>query len=71
MAISITNNPVVNYVRESKQELQKVAWPSRKVVVRDTLTVIGVSLAVGVFFGIVDFGLLEGLNALLARIQLL
>lgn len=66
---TLTNNPLVNYVRESKEELKKVAWPSRKIIVRDTATVIGVSLAVAVFFGALDLGLLRGLDVILEKIS--
>ncbi len=66
---TLTSNPIVNYVRESKEELKKVAWPSRKVIIRDTLTVIGVSLAVAVFFGAIDFGMLKGLDLALVKLQ--
>lgn len=63
---SIANNPVVNYVKESREELKKVAWPTRSVVVRDTFVVVAVSLSMAVFFGIIDFGLSKGLEQLLA-----
>ena len=59
-------NKVVSYVKESKEELKKVAWPSRKMVVRDTLIVLGVSLTMAVFFGAIDFGLSQGLEKLLS-----
>ena len=64
--MTMGNNPLVNYVKESAVELRKVAWPTRKVVVRDTLVVIGVSLVMAVFFGAIDFGLSKGLEKLLA-----
>jgi len=63
---SIANNPVVNYVKESREELKKVAWPTRSVVIRDTFVVVAVSLAMAVFFGVIDFGLSKGLEQLLA-----
>lgn len=62
-------NPVVTYVKESKEELKKVAWPSRQAVVRDTAIVIGVSLITAVFFGALDFGLSAGLQKLLEAIN--
>lgn len=63
---SIANNPVVNYVKESREELKKVAWPTKNVVVRDTFVVVAVSLSMAVFFGVIDFGLSKGLERLLA-----
>ncbi len=55
------------YFRESYEELKKVSWPSRKDTLRDTLVVIGVSLGVAIFLGVIDFGLAEGLQKLIAR----
>ena len=43
-----------NYVTESWAELKKVAWPTRETVIRLTLLVIAVSLAVGVYIFVLD-----------------
>jgi len=51
-------NRLITYIKESKEELKKVSWPSRQQVVRDTLVVIGISVAVAAFFGAIDFGLI-------------
>lgn len=67
MGFSITNNALVNYVKESKVELKKVVWPSRKKVIQHTALVIGVSLAMGLFFGALDFGLAKGFEVILNR----
>ena len=50
-------NKLVKYVKESKDELKKVVWPSKKETTKYTLLVIGVSLATAVFLGALDFGL--------------
>lgn len=42
-------------VREIRSELRKVVWPTRQGAINLTAIVIGVSLAVGVFLGMVDF----------------
>jgi len=65
MAMSFGNNPLVNYVRESREELRKVAWPSREKVVRDTIIVVSVSVVMAAFFGSLDFGLSTGFQKLL------
>jgi preprotein translocase subunit SecE len=49
-------NPI-QFVREAKAELTKVVWPSRAEVIRITLAVIILSLAVAAFLGAVDYGL--------------
>ena len=48
-------NKAVNYIKESKMELKKVVWPSRKEATNHTLLVIGISLGVAIFFGILDY----------------
>lgn len=52
--ISLTNNPLVNYVRNSKEELKKVTWPTRQRVIRDTGIVVALSLGVAIFFATAD-----------------
>ncbi len=51
-------NRLTRYILESKEELKKVTWPTRQQVTRDTLVVIGISVAVAAFFGAVDYGLM-------------
>ena len=51
-------NPVtrlINYIKASHQELKKVVWPSKKEVYQHTLLVIGISLGVAAFLGIIDY----------------
>ncbi|PIS40989.1 MAG: preprotein translocase subunit SecE [Candidatus Kerfeldbacteria bacterium CG08_land_8_20_14_0_20_43_14] len=60
-------NWLTNYFKESYEELKKVSWPTRKDTVRDTLVVIGVSLAVALFLGLLDIGLAFGLEKLIQR----
>jgi preprotein translocase subunit SecE len=50
-------NPVAQYLAESKSELQKVTWPNRQAVVKHTLLVLGLCVALAIFIGVVDFGL--------------
>ena len=42
------------YLVESWAELKKVAWPTRETVIRLTLLVVAVSLAVGVYIFVLD-----------------
>ncbi len=48
-------NRIVTFLKEVKVELKKVNWPTRKQTIKYTLIVIGVSLAVAVFLGGLDF----------------
>ena len=42
------------YLAESWAELKKVAWPTRETVIRLTLLVVAVSIAVGVYIFVLD-----------------
>lgn len=43
------------FLKETRDELKKVVWPTRQEVIRLTAVVILVSLIVGVFLGGLDF----------------
>lgn len=45
----------IQYLKDSRTELKKVAWPTKKEVLRHSMIVIGVSLFVAVFLGLVDY----------------
>jgi preprotein translocase subunit SecE len=47
--------PVIKYLTEVRQELQRVSWPDRQQTVQKTLLVISVSVFVGVYIGVLDF----------------
>ncbi|MCL6609540.1 MAG: preprotein translocase subunit SecE [Geminicoccaceae bacterium] len=42
------------FVREVRQELQKVTWPTRKELVATTLSVVAMSALAALFFFLVD-----------------
>ena len=42
------------WIREMKSELKKVVWPSGKTVMKNTLTVLAVALAIGVCIWVFD-----------------
>jgi len=50
-------NKLWQYIKDSKHELKKVVWPTKKQVVNHTLLVIGFSLSLAIFLGVIDFGL--------------
>lgn len=60
-------NKVAEYFRTSQVELKKVVWPSKKETTRYSLIVIGMSLGVAIFFGILDFIFNLGLTKLISR----
>ena len=48
---------ILQYLKEVRNELVKVVWPSRKETVRMTLVVIAFSVGVAIFLGAIDLGL--------------
>jgi len=50
---------IKNYLVGVKTETKKVSWPSRKVALKDSLIVIGISLTAAVFLGGIDYALSE------------
>jgi preprotein translocase subunit SecE len=63
--MSWKENKIGEYFISSKAELKKVSWPTRPEIVRYSLLVIGVSLAIALFFGVIDYLLTLGLDALI------
>jgi preprotein translocase subunit SecE len=43
------------FIKESRAELRKVNWPTREQTIKFTSAVIGVSLAVALFLGFLDY----------------
>ena len=58
-------NPITSYAREVQQELLKVIWPTRRELTIHTLLVIGVSIGLAVFIGVVDYLATLGLEQFL------
>ncbi len=48
-------NKITKYVKESAEEMKKVTWPTKKETRQYTLLVIGISLAVAIFLGALDY----------------
>ena len=45
---------VLDFIRESKAELKKVSWPTKKQVWYSTLVVVVLTCIVGAYLGLVD-----------------
>lgn len=54
---SITTIPtaLITFIRQARDELKKVSWPSRETTIRYTIIVVASSLAAGVIIGAVDY----------------
>jgi preprotein translocase subunit SecE len=48
-------NKITKFLKEVQTELKKVVWPTRPQALRLTTIVIGVSLAVGLYVGALDY----------------
>lgn len=46
---------IINFLKEVKEELIKVVWPSREQTIRYTVLVIIVAIMVGLFLGGLDY----------------
>ncbi len=57
---------VGNFFKETKQELNKVTWPSRLELWQATLVVIVTTLMLAAFIGIVDFFLSNFMRIILS-----
>jgi preprotein translocase subunit SecE len=67
-----TKNPLVwlvRYVREAKEEMGKVTWPSQSETVKYSVLVIGISVLVAAFFGGLDWVLNLGLEQLISLVS--
>ncbi len=57
----------VNFFSEVQQELKKVTWPKREVVLNYLSLVIVISVIVAAFVGGVDYSLTKGLEYFLQK----
>lgn len=46
---------LIQYLKDAKQELKKVSWPTKKEAWRQTMIVIGMSFIVSAFLGVWDW----------------
>ncbi len=55
MATPITFGRIPSFLKEVKSEMGKVNWLSRQQTARLTLVVVGISMVVAFFIGVLDF----------------
>lgn len=58
---------LTDYIKNSRQELKKVIWPSKKTTTQHTIMVIVFSLSVAALLGAIDYVLNFVLNLLIAQ----
>ncbi len=49
------DNALVRYFKETRAEIRKVSWPTREEATNLTLIVLGVTVAMAIFLGAVDY----------------
>ncbi len=67
MADKKKTNPIVNYFKEVKGEMKKVAWPTFKQVRNNTFIVIVCIVVVGLFIALLDFGFGKGFELIMGE----
>jgi preprotein translocase subunit SecE len=60
-------NRLFAYLRQSRNELTKVVWPSRQTATRYTLAVIAFSIALAVFIGAIDYGFAQVIQKVILK----
>jgi len=58
---------ITNYFKDSVAELKKVTWPTKKETYNYTLLVIGISIGVAIFLGLLDYIFTQGFQIMLNR----
>ena len=61
---------LIDYLKGSIEEMKKVTWPTKKEAKNYTLLVIGISLGVAAFLGILDYAFSFGIEKIITRTQL-
>ncbi len=54
--------PKKSFVTGLKAEFKKIVWPDQETVTKQTITVLAVSVALGLIIGILDFVIKWGLS---------
>lgn len=60
-------NKLTTYIKESVVELKKVSWPTQKQTQGYTVLVLGISLGMALYLGLVDSAFNYGLKLILTR----
>lgn len=61
----LANNRLINYFKDARVELKKVAWPKKQEVYHHTIIVVGVSLVTAAVLGIFDYVFIKILERVL------
>ncbi len=57
---------IIDFFKDARKELKKVVWPSRRDIIKHTIIVIAVSLALAGIFGVLDLLFSFGIKELIS-----
>lgn len=60
---------LTTYLKNAFAEVKRVTWPSRKEALKSTVVVIGFSVVVASFLGVIDYLYSKGLNLIIERLS--
>jgi len=60
-------NKLTNYIKESLVEMKKVTWPTKKETRNYTILVIGISIGVALFLGLLDYIFTIGFQLIITK----
>jgi preprotein translocase subunit SecE len=60
-------NKLFNYIKESIVEMKKVTWPTKKETRNYTILVIGISIGVALFLGLLDYIFTTGFQLIMNK----
>ena len=58
---------IINFLKEVREEMGKVTWPTRNQTIKMSLLVVAVSIIFGVFLGALDFLLTKALTIIIKK----
>lgn len=65
MTFSRIGSGIAQFFSGARGEAKKVSWPSQKQVLRHTIAVVALSLAVAIILGVFDYFFMSALNRFL------
>ncbi len=60
-------NKISEYIKGSIEEMKKVTWPTKKETYNYTWLVIGISIGVAIFIGVLDYFFTQGFQFLIYK----
>lgn len=60
-------NKLTEYLKGAIEEMKKVTWPTKKETQNYTMLVIGISIGMAIFLGLLDFAFSKGIELMLSR----